>query len=276
MAARVYARVERVLYDAEVHVRGLAAGHLELLIYVVVRAAHQYAALAQAQLAREGEVLLARAYPAGYLRELVAQLAAHVQRLAVALAVQEELRLADYALRPAQAVQHLEELAYLLRLVGRAALLPVAEGRVRYPDMLRRVRRGQAEVEGALRHLLVGEHIPVEVPVLPVLERVFILALHQDVLLVVERNHKPAPPRSILCPLLYAGKMKLTRGKFANYKYYSLNNLYNLQDTAFLLALSGPPLYFVYSKGAKRGSRPDRGLRSRGAAVAAERRRMIR
>ena len=76
---------------------------------------------------------------------------------------------------------------------GRAALLSVAEGGVGYPDVLRRVRRGQTKIEGALRHLLIGEHVTVQVSRLPVLKAVLVLAFHQDVVFAVELYHAAAP-----------------------------------------------------------------------------------
>ena len=201
VAAGIYAGVQSVLYNGEIAVHRLAASLLELFIYMIVRAAYQDAALAQAQVARELEVLAAGAYPARYLRELIAQLLAHAQGLAVPLAVHEEFRLADDALRPAQLVQVFVKLDYLLRLIRRAALLAVPQDRIRYPDVLRRVRRCQAEIEGAFRHLTVGEHVAVEVPRLSVLEAVFVLALHEDVVFAAELYHAAAPLSKSLQPL---------------------------------------------------------------------------
>ena len=213
VTTRIYSRVQRILYDGQIAVHRLAAGLFQLLIYVVIRTAHKNAALAQAKVARELEVLPAGAYPARYLRELVAKLLAHAQRLSVALAVDEELRLPDDTLRPAEPVQHLVQLDDLLRLIGRAALLPVAEGRVRYPYLLRRVRRGQAEVEGTLGYLLIGEHIPVEVTRLSVLQAVLVLALHKDVVFAVQLYHAAAPlPES--APII-TPEMNLARANFA-------------------------------------------------------------
>ena len=52
VAAGIYAGVQSVLYNGEIAVHRLAARLLELFIYMIVRAAYQDAALAQAQVAR--------------------------------------------------------------------------------------------------------------------------------------------------------------------------------------------------------------------------------
>ena len=176
---------------------------------MIVRAADEDAALLESQVTGEFEILAAGTYPARYLGELVAEVLAHAQRLSVALTVNKELRLPDYALGSSESVQHLEQLHYLLRLIGRTALLPVAEGGVRYPDVLRRICRGQPEVEGALRHLLVGEHVTVKVCRFPILEAVFILALHKDVIFAVQLYHAAAPLQES-APII-TGKMNFAR-----------------------------------------------------------------
>ena len=183
------AGVQRLFYNGQIAVRRLPAGLFQLFVDVVVRTADEYAALLQPQALGQGEVLLRGAYPARDLRELIAQLLAAAQCLAVALAVEEKLRLADDALRPAQAVQHLEQLHDLPGLIGRAALLPVAEGGVRYPDVLRHVRGREPEVEGALGRLGIGEHVPIEVALLPVLQLILVFTLHEDVFFAVELYH---------------------------------------------------------------------------------------
>ncbi len=68
--------------------------------------------------------------PAGALGIAVAQLAAAVQRAAVVGGVEEELGLANHAVRPAQLGQQVIDVDHLVGRVRRPSLLAVAEGRV--------------------------------------------------------------------------------------------------------------------------------------------------
>ena len=131
VATGPHARLERRVDHAAVRVHALLqALELQLLEDVVVGAAGEDAGFLQAGLFDQAEVALVGADPAGALGIAMAQLAAAVQGVAVVAGVEEELRLADDAVRPAQLGQQIVDADHLVGRVGRPGLLTVAEGRI--------------------------------------------------------------------------------------------------------------------------------------------------
>ena len=194
MAARVDARVNGLRHHLEIVVHGLCAGFLKLFENVVVRAAHQDAALLEPQVARQLKILLGRADPARDFGEAQAQLLTAPQRLLVLFAVKKELALANLSLGAAKLAHQLVEMHNLLGRVGRAALLPVAEGGVGNPNLLGRVYRGQPVVEGTLWNFRVRENLPVQMRLFDVLQVVVVLDFGQQVGILVVFNHCRIPP----------------------------------------------------------------------------------
>ena len=179
VAARPHARLDALAHDAHIVIDRLPARHLQLVEDVVIRAADQDARLLHADLAHHLKVLARGANPAGDLRVLIAALHAAQHRVPVLLGIQEELALADDAVRPAQAVQHVEDVHDLLGRVRLARLLPVAERRIRDPDLLRHGHGHMAHVERDARDVLVIEHDAVEVRFRHILQHVVELVLLQ-------------------------------------------------------------------------------------------------
>ena len=194
VAARDDAGLKRVGHGGEVVVHGLTAGHLHFLEDVVVAAADEDARLADAEVAHEAKVLLRRADPRRDLRELQPQLHALFERLAVFLAVDEKLRLPDDAVRPAEPRQVLINIDDLVDRVRLHGLLPVAQGRVRDPDLLGHVHRHAPVVERHLRHRALRVNVALEVRLRHVLERIFIRILLQQIRLSGYFKHGSGAP----------------------------------------------------------------------------------
>ena len=201
VAAGHHARLEGVRHGGEVVIHGLLAGHLHLFEDVVVAAGHQDARLLDAQVPHQLEVLPAGPNPGGDLREPQPQLLALADRLAVLLAVHEELRLADDAVGSAEPGEQLVELHDLLHAVRLHRLLTVAEGGVRDPDVLRHAHRHPAMVEGNARHRVVGIDIAVQVRIGNVLEGIFIALLLQQVGFIGDFQHLASPHNGIYVSL---------------------------------------------------------------------------
>ncbi len=101
--------------------------------------------------------------PSGHFREAVAQFLAALDRLAVLLCIQEELRLPDHAFCAAEALQERVEVDNLGDRVGSAALLAVAKGGVRDPDVVLRIQGDRFAFELDQRRERVGELVAVVV-----------------------------------------------------------------------------------------------------------------
>ena len=160
---------------------GLPAGHLQLLEDVVVAAGDQDARLADAQILDCVEVFPAGANPGRDLREAQAQRHAALDRLAVALAVDEELGLPDAAVGSAQPAHQLEQLHDLIGRVGIHRLLAVAEGGVGDPDILGHRHGHAAVVEGNLGHLVIVVYVAVQDRVLYVLQRISVVVFLEQI-----------------------------------------------------------------------------------------------
>ena len=196
VAARHDARRERIRHGRKVIVHGLTARHLHFLEDVVVAAADENARLADA------EVLLRRADPRRDLRELQPQLHALFECLAVFLAVDEKLRLPDDAVRPAEPGEILIDIDDLVDRVWLHGLLPVAQGRVRDPDLLGHIHRHAPVVERHLRHHALGVNVAMEVGFRYILKRIFIRILLQQIRLSGYFKHGSGTPFRCLV-LLY-------------------------------------------------------------------------
>ena len=181
VAARDDPGLKRVGHGGEVIVHGLTARHLHLLEDVVVAAADEDTRLADAEVAHEAKILLRGADPRRDLRELQPQLHALFECLAVFLAVDEKLRLPDDAVRPAEPGEILIDIDDLVDRVRLHGLLPVAQGRVRDPDLLGHIHRHAPVVERHLRHHALGVNVAMEVGFRYILKRIFIRILLQQI-----------------------------------------------------------------------------------------------
>ena len=181
MAARHDAGLEGLGHRFQILLHRLRAGELHLFEDVVVAAADKDARFADAQIAHEAEVLLGGAYPGGDLREAQAEITAALQRLAVLLAVDEELRLADDAVGTAQLAHQFVKLDDLVGRVGVDGLLAIAERGVRDPDLRGHVHRHAAVVEGYLGDALVIVDVAVEVRLRYILQCVAVVLLLQEI-----------------------------------------------------------------------------------------------
>ncbi|MBD9223003.1 hypothetical protein EGQ24_03770, partial [bacterium] len=142
---------------------------------------NQDTGLLDAQVLHHPEVLPGGPDPGGDLREPQPQGLAALNGLPIPLAVDEKLRLADQAVRPAQLVQQLEQVLDLLRGVGVHGLLAVPEGGVGDPDVGRHGHRHPAVVEGHLGDLIVVVYIPVQHRVFYILKGVAVVVFFQQV-----------------------------------------------------------------------------------------------
>ena len=194
VAARHDARRERIRHGRKVIVHGLTARHLHFLEDVVVAATDEDARLTDTEVAHEAEVLLRRADPRRDLRELQPQLHALFERLAVFLAVDEKLRLPDDAVRTAEPGEVLIDIDDLVDRVRLHGLLPVAQGRVRDPDLLGHIHRHTPVVERHLRHHALCVNVAMEVGFRYILKRIFIRILLQQIRLSGYFKHSSGTP----------------------------------------------------------------------------------
>ena len=174
MAARDDAGLKRLGHGGKIIVHGLLARHLHLLEDVVVAAADENTGLAYAEVAHEAKILFGGADPRRDLRELQPQLHALFERLAVFFAVDKKLRLPNDAVRPAETRKILVNVHDLLDRIRLHGLLPVAQGRIRYPDILRHVHRHAPVVERHLRYHSLRIYVALEVRLRHVLQRIFV------------------------------------------------------------------------------------------------------
>ncbi len=154
--------------DAQVLFQCALTVELELEKDMVVGDRGENPGLLEPEARHQVEVLFNRPDPPGYLGIVVPLGKAGFQRLAVLIGVEEELRLADYAVRTREAMQELEDSLDLPDRVGRARLLPVPEGRVGDEHLLGRVDRNDHVVEIDTRRFLVREDITHQVRLIDV------------------------------------------------------------------------------------------------------------
>ena len=203
VAARNDAGLKRLGHGRKIVVHCLLARHLHLLEDVVVAAADQNAGLTDAEVAHEAKILFGGAYPRRDLRELQPQLHALFERLAVFFAVDKKLRLPYDAVRPAEPRQILVNIHDLLDRVRLHGLLPVAQGCVRDPDILRHVHRHAPVVERNLRHHSLRINVALEVRLRHVLERIFVRILLQQISLSRYFKHSGWGSFLLLCIFVY-------------------------------------------------------------------------
>ena len=189
MAAGTDAEFQGALDDAQVLVHGLLAGQVHLVENVIVAAGNQHAGFGHAGLLDQFKVLFVGPDPGGDFRELQARVLAQAQGLLVVLRVEEELALADHALRAAQAAHEFEQVQDLLGREGADGLLAVTEGRVGHPDLVGHLHGHMAEVEGNLRDVLIVVDLAVQVGLRYVLQVVAVFGLHQQVGCGVKTQH---------------------------------------------------------------------------------------
>ena len=173
--------VKGVFHRGQIVIQCLTAGHLHFLEDVVVAAGNQNAGFLDAQILHHPEVLPGGPDPCGDLREPQPQRLTALNGLPVPLAVNEKLRLADQAVRPAQSAQQLEQMLDLFRRIGIHGLLAVPEGGVRDPDIRRHGHRHPPVVEGHLGYFIIIVYIPVENRVFHILKGVAVIIFFQQV-----------------------------------------------------------------------------------------------
>ena len=225
VAPRHNAVRERLLHRRQVVVHHLAARLLQLEEDMVVRDGREDARLAQPQLLDQLEVLRVRANPAGDFGELVPQRHAPLQRLAVPLAVDEELTLPDDAMRPAQTMHEVVQLHNLLRRVRRTRLLAVAERRVRDPDLVRGARSDVRVLEDDPGNVGVRELLAQQIRLLRIVQLKVAMALGHgrvlqhgmDSFLPLQRGALPGPEPASWLPLSPPGDRRYRPG---NLPYY--------------------------------------------------------
>ena len=148
---------------------------------VVVAAGNQDTGLLDAQVLHHPEVLPGGPDPGSDLREAQPQSLTAFDGLPVPLAVNEKLRLADQAVRPAQLAEELEQVLDLLRRVGVHGLLTIPEGSVRDPDIGRHGCRHPPVVEGHLGDLVIVIYVPVQHRVLHILKGITVVIFLQQI-----------------------------------------------------------------------------------------------
>ena len=194
VAARHDAGLKRVLHGRKVHLHGFPAGLFQFLEDVIVAAGDQNAGLPDAQIFDRLEIFPAGADPGGDLRELQSQAAAALDGLAVFLGIDEEFGLTDNSIGAAELRHQLEERLDLLRCIGMKGLLPVTEGCIRDPDILRHRNRHAPVVEGDLGDLFVIIDIPVQDRVFDILQRIAVIVLFEQIGFGRQFQHG-VPPR---------------------------------------------------------------------------------
>ncbi len=189
MTPRHHPGLQRPPHDIQVLLHRLPPRLPQLQEDVVVRHRCQDPRLPQPHLPHQLEVLLARANPARDLRIPESLLQTGIYRLLVGLRVEKELARPNPPVGAPQPVQHRVEVNDLLHRERRPRLLPIPEGGVRDPDLLRRIHRHQPMVEGHLRRLVIGKGLPEQSGLGDVLKLVMIGLLLQRIPPSVEGYH---------------------------------------------------------------------------------------
>ena len=185
MASGADPLLQAVADNAQVMLHRLPSCHLQLHENMIIGAADQNAGLLHADLLHQAEILLARPDPAGHLRKPIAPFHALIDRVPVLLAVKEKFAGAHHSVGAAQPVQIIIDGDDLIRGIGGAGLLSVPEGGIRDPDLLRHVVRHDPVVEGDLRDLRIGEHIPEHVRLLHVVQDIHMLLDLKKIVLLI-------------------------------------------------------------------------------------------
>ena len=146
---------------------------------MVIRAGDQNARLLDAQVFDQLKILLAGANPGGNLGKFVAQILAKGQGFPILFRIDEKLALPDDAVFPAQPVHQLIEIPNLLWRKGRHGLLPIPEGGIRNPDLIRHILRHDTVVKPRFGDLVIGENIPEQHRLLHILQCVVIIVFLQ-------------------------------------------------------------------------------------------------
>ena len=181
VTSRHQTRVQGLLYGLQIIVGGLTPCHVHLLEYVIVAARHENTRFLDFQIPNELKILFFRPYPRGYLREFQPQLHTFGNGLSVLFRIYEKLRLADYAVRPAESGQKSIKIHDLLYCIRGHGLLAVSERCVGNPYVRRHVYRHASVVESYLGDLFVVENIPEQVGLFHILQSIFVYGLFQQV-----------------------------------------------------------------------------------------------
>ncbi len=156
---------------------------------MVIGNGREDAGFLQARLLDQGDIIGTGPDPAGDLRIAQTEILALLHGLAIFSAVEEKLRLPDHAVRSAETAHQGIEIDDLLDSVRGSCLLSVPEGRIGYEDLLRRIDRHDLVVEIDPAHLVIGEHILLEVRFFDILE----IELPELGMLVVQHLLIPVP-----------------------------------------------------------------------------------
>ena len=174
VAARHNPCLKRICHRSQIVVHAFPAVHLHLFEDVVIAAGNQNPGLPDAQIPHQLEVLPAGTDPGRDFGELQPQLHTALHRLAVLFAVNEKFGLTDDAKGAAQPGHQTVKIHNLLHRIGLHRLLPIPEGCIGNPDVLRHSNRHPPVVKGNARHLGVGVYVAVEIGLLHILQCVFV------------------------------------------------------------------------------------------------------
>ena len=155
--------LHRGFHYAEVFFKGALSREPHFVVDVVVGAGDEDSRFLYTEGFDKIEILFVRAYPAGDLGEFKSEGHAFLKRAAILFGVDEEFGLADDAVLSSEAAHQLIQIDDLLDGERRGGLLPVAEGGIRDPNLLRHIHRHKAMVERYLRHRFVIEKMTVEI-----------------------------------------------------------------------------------------------------------------
>ncbi len=199
MTSRHDARFERITNHRQIMIHRLPARHSQLGENMVVRTAYQNSGLLHADVVHEAEVFLLRPNPGRNLRELQSKLHAFLNRLPIPVAVYEELRLTNDAIRAGELRHHLIDIHDLFHCIRFTGLLSVTERRVGNPDFLRHVVRASPEVERYLRYFCILEELPHQIGFIHVLQLIAVRFLLQQIGLLTQLNltHYFSPQRGM-------------------------------------------------------------------------------
>ena len=138
----------------------LFTGHFKLVENMVVGTADQNPRFTDSNVFDQLEIFLAGPDPGCDFRELITQIHTALKGFTVLFAVDKKFCLADNPLWAAQAVHHFINIDHLLHGIGRAGLLPVAEGCIGNPDILLHVHGDTPVIKRGFGNFVVRVHVP--------------------------------------------------------------------------------------------------------------------
>ncbi len=137
----------------------LTSGHFHFIKNMIVGAADQDPGLLHPNLFYQLKIFFVGANPGSHFWKLVVSLHTFIDSIAIFFTVKEKFTLPDNAILPSKAMQIIKNCHNLFSRVRCAGLLPIAERRVRNPDLLRHIMRHNAVVKRNLWYLIIREKI---------------------------------------------------------------------------------------------------------------------